>query len=227
MSLKGKIKKDIDAVFERDPAARNLVDVLCCYPGLHAIWLHRIAHFLWGKGLKFFARLLSHLARIFTGIEIHPGAEIGAGTFIDHGSGVVIGETAEVGRDVLIYQGVVLGGTSKEKGERHPQVEDRVELGAGAILLGPIEVGEGARIGAGSVVTRSVPAGATAVGVPAQTSSEREEREEGGFSLDHADIPDPLSSSFRFILRRQLELEKQLNQLKRRQEKMSKGNGGN
>ncbi|MFO7899513.1 MAG: serine O-acetyltransferase, partial [Planctomycetota bacterium] len=152
-----RLREDIRTAFERDPAARSVPEVLLCYPGLHAIWLHRVSHWLWGRRLKLLARALSTLARALTGVDIHPAARIGRRFFIDHGAGVVIGETAQVGDDVLVYQGVVLGGTSMEKTKRHPTVGDRVVIGAGAILLGPIRVGDDARVGAGSVVIRSVP----------------------------------------------------------------------
>jgi serine O-acetyltransferase len=160
------IGEDIKTVFAKDPAAKTVWEVVTCYPGLHAIWLHRISHFFWMHKLFFTARLTSHIARFLTGVEIHPGANIGRRLFIDHGMGVVIGETAEVGDDVLMYMGTVLGGTSLEKRKRHPTIEDNVVIGSGAIVLGPVTVGKGAKIGAGSVVVRSVPAGATVVGVP-------------------------------------------------------------
>jgi serine O-acetyltransferase len=183
------IREDIKAVFEKDPAARSTMEVLCCYPGLHAVWAHRIAHFLWECHFFFPARLMSHISRALTGIEIHPGAKLGKRVFIDHGSGVVIGETAEVGDDVLIYMGVVLGGTALHKTKRHPTVENNVVLGSGAILLGPITVGKGAKVGAGSVVIRSVPPGATAVGVPAKIA---EPTSSSGGKLDHNELPDPV-----------------------------------
>lgn len=165
------IGEDVRTVFAKDPAARSLPEVLVCYPGLHALWLHRLAHALWRHGFRFAARFLSHLNRFLTHIEIHPGARIGRRVFIDHGSGVVIGETAEIGNDVVMYQGVVLGGTSLEKRKRHPTIGDGAIIGAGAIALGDITIGEYARIGAGSVVTRSVPRGTTVAGVPAKAVS--------------------------------------------------------
>ena len=155
-------------MFERDPAARSTLEVLTCYAGLHAIWFHRVANALWEGGHPLLARLLSHLSRFLTGIEIHPAAEIGRRFFIDHGQGVVIGETAEVGDDVTMFHGCTLGGTSQKREKRHPTLADGVTLGAHATLLGPITVGEGASVGAGAVVLDSVPAGATAVGVPAR-----------------------------------------------------------
>lgn len=166
VGLLATFREDITTVFVKDPAARSLLEVLTCYPGLHAIWMHRLAHALWVRGKKFLARLLSHLNRWMTGIEIHPGAHIGRRFFIDHGMGVVIGETAEIGDDVLMYKGVVLGGVSLEKIKRHPTIGHGVVLGTNAIVLGPIEVGGGAKIGSGSVVVKPVPPHATVVGVP-------------------------------------------------------------
>lgn len=183
------IREDIRTVFEKDPAARSTLEVICCYPGLHAIWIHRISHSLWGRHFYFLARLLSHISRMLTGIEIHPGAKLGRRVFIDHGSGVVIGETAEVGDDVLIYMGVVLGGTALEKVKRHPTIENDVVIGSGASVLGPITVGRGAKIGAGSVVIRPVPAGATVVGVPARIAETHPSVSAG--QLDHDKLPDP------------------------------------
>ncbi len=162
------IRRQIRAALENDPAARSELEVFLCYPGVHAVLMHRLAHSLWTGGWKLPARFLSHLTRFITGIEIHPGATLGEGVFIDHGSGVVIGETAEVGDDVVMYQGVVLGGTSMEPVKRHPTIGDHVTLGAGAILLGPIEVGDRAQVGAGSVVTESVPPGVRVAGIPAR-----------------------------------------------------------
>lgn len=160
------IREDIASVFHRDPAARSKWEVLLCYPGLHAIWLHRMAHWLWRRDARLLARMLSNLARWLTGIEIHPGAKLGRRFFIDHGMGVVIGETAEIGDDVTLYQGVTLGGTSWNKGKRHPTLEDGVVVGAGAKVLGPFTVGKGAKVGSNAVVTKAVPAGATVVGIP-------------------------------------------------------------
>lgn len=161
-----QIRNDINSVFERDPAARNWFEVLTTYPGLHALLFHRCNHWLWNKGLKWLARWMSTWSRWLTGIEIHPGAKIGQRFFIDHGMGVVIGETAEIGDDVTLYHGVTLGGTSWNKGKRHPTLEDGVIVGAGAKILGPFVVGKGAKIGSNAVVTKTVPAGATVVGIP-------------------------------------------------------------
>ena len=161
-----RLREDIQSVFHRDPAARNAFEVLTCYPGMHAIWLHRLGNALWKRDFKWLARLVSNFGRWLTGIEIHPGATIGRRFFIDHGMGIVIGETAEIGDDVTLYQGVTLGGTSWNKGKRHPTLENGVVVGAGAKVLGPFTVGAGAKIGSNAVVTKAVPAGATAVGIP-------------------------------------------------------------
>lgn len=206
-----RIKEDIRVVFERDPAARNVFEVITSYPGLHAIWFHRIAHFFWKKGAKTLARIISHINRFLTGIEIHPGAEIGRRFFIDHGMGVVIGETAEIGDDVLMYQGVVLGGTSLKKEKRHPTIGNNVVIGAGAILLGPIKVGDGAKIGAGSVVIKDIPEGTTAVGVPARVVEKREKK----IDLDHDKLPDPILKVLQLILDQQEELEKRIKELEK------------
>ncbi|KZZ60981.1 serine acetyltransferase, partial [Oleiphilus sp. HI0122] len=160
------VREDIKSVFSRDPAARNTFEVLTNYPGLHALWMHRLAHGLWSRGFKWLGRFVSSVSRWFTGIEIHPGATIGRRFFIDHGMGVVIGETAVIGDDVTLYQGVTLGGTSWNKGKRHPTLSDGVVVGAGAKVLGPFEVGVNAKIGSNAVVTKEVPAGATVVGIP-------------------------------------------------------------
>jgi serine O-acetyltransferase len=161
-----RLREDIRCVFERDPAARNAFEVLTAYPGVHALLFHRASHALWGWGLKWPARMFSNVGRLLTGIEIHPGAQIGPRFFIDHGMGVVIGETAEIGADCTLYHGVTLGGTTWEKGKRHPTLEDNVVIGAGAKVLGPIRIGAGARIGSNAVVLKDVPAGATVVGIP-------------------------------------------------------------
>jgi serine O-acetyltransferase len=202
------IKEDISTVFEKDPAARSTLEVICCYPGLHAVWVHRVSHFLWNNHFYFLARLLSHMSRALTGIEIHPGAKLGKRVFIDHGSGVVIGETAEVGDDVLIYMGVVLGGTALERVKRHPTIENDVVIGSGAIVLGPITIGRGAKIGAGSVVIRPVPPGATAVGVPARIAEPQPSVPEG--QMDHNKLPDPMLRVVSQILDRLSRLEEKV-----------------
>jgi serine O-acetyltransferase len=204
-----RIREDIKVVFERDPAARNVFEVITSYPGLHAIWLHRIAHFFWDKGAKTLARIISHINRFLTGIEIHPGAKIGRRFFIDHGMGVVIGETAEIGDDVLMYQGVVLGGTSLKKEKRHPTIGNNVVIGAGAILLGPIKVGDGAKIGAGSVVIKDVPEGTTVVGVPARVVEKREKK----IDLDHDKLPDPILKVLHLIIEEIEEIKKRIEEI--------------
>ncbi|MDD2756741.1 MAG: serine O-acetyltransferase, partial [Methanothrix sp.] len=207
------IREDIRTVFAKDPAAKSTLEVITCYPGLHAIWMHRISHFLWTHKLFFLARFSSHIGRFLTGVEIHPGAKIGKRFFIDHGMGVVIGETAEVGDDVLMYMGTVLGGTSLDKVKRHPTVEDRVVIGAGSIILGPITIGSGAKIGAGSVVVRSVPAGATVVGVPGRIAEP--ECPATGTDLNYANLPDPMLRVVSRLLDRQNRLEERLRSLQK------------
>ncbi len=207
-----RIREDIQTVFAEDPAARTVWEVLTCYPGLHAIWLHRAAHFLWQHKLLFLGRLLSHFSRWLTGIEIHPGATIGRRFFVDHGMGVVIGETAEVGDDVLMYQGIVLGGTSLEKTKRHPTIGTGVVIGTGATILGPITVGDGAKIGAGSVVIKPVPLGATIVGVPGRVAGAGREKKSGA-DLEHGKLPDPVLRTFSETLGRQSLLEERVHEL--------------
>jgi len=177
MSIWQLMKEDVSCIFERDPAARNRIEVLTCYSGVHAILLHRVNHWLWKKGLRWLARFLGNFARWFTGIEIHPAAVIGRRFFVDHGTGVVIGETTEVGDDVTLYQGVTLGGRSEEPGKRHPTVGDNVVIGAGAKILGPFTVGASARIGSNAVVLEAVPDGATVVGIPGRVVRCRDENQ--------------------------------------------------
>lgn len=184
------VREDVATVFEADPAARSYLEVLVCYPGLHAVWAHRLSHWLWRHGMRFLARLNSQFARLFTGIEIHPGAELGQRLFIDHGIGTVIGETAIVGNDVTLYQGVTLGGTGKEKGKRHPTLGNNISIGSGAKLLGNITIGDNCRVGAGSVVLRNVPANSTIVGVPGHIVLRDGKRV---VITDPKDIRDPLS----------------------------------
>src|SRR5262245_36964173 len=203
------LSEDVAAVLARDPAARGPTEVVLCYPGLHAIWLHRLAHPLYRRGRFLPARLLSRLGRALTGVEIHPGARIGRRVVIDHGMGVVIGETAEVGDDVLLYQGVTLGGTSLERTKRHPTVGKRVVIGAGARVLGPILIGDDARVGAGSVVTRPVAPGSTVVGVPAHPAHERRPTRPMP-NLEHADLPDPMVETVRALVERVSRLETEL-----------------
>jgi serine O-acetyltransferase len=201
------LREDIQTVFAKDPAARSTLEVIFCYPGLHALWFHRFTHFLWQHKLRFLARLLSHINRFLTGIEIHPGARIGRRFFIDHGAGVVIGETAEIGDDVLLYQGVALGGTTLKKGKRHPSIGNNVVMGTGAVALGAITIGDGAKVGAGSVVVKSVPPGATVVGIPGRITGDHRKPL---MDLEHGDLPDPVAEAIRFVLSEQDKLEERL-----------------
>jgi serine O-acetyltransferase len=214
-----RIREDIGAIYAKDPAARSTLEILFCYPGLHALWFHRRAHWLRVHNLTFFARFVSHVSRFLTGIEIHPGAQIGQRVVIDHGMGVVIGETAEVGNDVLIYMGVVLGGTALENVKRHPTIEDSVILGSGAIVLGPIVIGKGAKVGAGSVVVRSVPPGATVVGVPGRIAGP----EHGTTRADPTEevMPDPMLRVISRLLDRQNQLEERLRTIEQARPEMS------
>lgn len=200
-----KLNEDITAVMERDPAVKSKAEVLLCYPGLHAIILYRISHFFYSKRAFLIARLISQAGRFFTGIEIHPGAVIGRRFFIDHGMGIVIGETAEIGDDVTLYQGVTLGGTGKDKGKRHPTIHNNVTIGSGAKILGPITVGKNAKIGAGAVVVRCVPSNTTAVGVPAHTSIKTNEMIR--VDLNHTDLPDPVELKIKDLEERIKNLE--------------------
>lgn len=193
-------RRDVEAVLEHDPAARTRLEVVLTYPGLHALWMHRSAHDLWTRERKLAARLLSHANRFVTGVEIHPGAEIGQGVFIDHGMGVVIGETARVGDGCILYKGVVLGGTQTDRVQRHPQLGERVVVGSNACILGNITVGDGARIGSGSVVIRPVPENATVVGVPGRVVAQSgDRRARFDANLDHASLPDPVSEMLRSL----------------------------
>jgi len=205
----GRLKEDIRTIFERDPAAKSYLEVILCYPGLHAVICHRIAHGLYRRRWYVAARLISQISRFFTGIEIHPGAAIGRRFFIDHGSGIVIGETTEIGDDVTLYQGVTLGGTGKDKGKRHPTIGNNVTIGSGAKILGPISIGHNAKIGAGAVVVRCIPPNSTAVGVPAHVVG-REGIDETYVDLNHTDIPDPLEDEIRELEKRIRELERKL-----------------
>ncbi len=202
-----RFNEDIKMVFRKDPAAKGVVEIVLCYSGLQAIWVHRISNWIWKKGFKTFARFLSQIGRFFTGVEIHPAAKIGRGFFIDHGMGVVIGETAEIGNDVLIYQGVVLGGVSQEKIKRHPTIGNNVVIGAGATLLGPIKVGKGVRVGAGSVVIKNVPDNATVVGVPGRIIMPAATKRISGVDLDHNNLPDPIIEVLHRLEQRIKELE--------------------
>ncbi|GJQ55334.1 MAG: serine O-acetyltransferase [Rhodocyclaceae bacterium] len=216
-----RLREDIACVFDRDPAARNTWEVLTCYPGLHALIFHRVSHWLWGHGLKWLARLNSHFARWITGIEIHPGATIGRRFFIDHGMGVVIGETALIHDDCTLYHGVTLGGTSWNKGKRHPTLERGVVIGAGAKVLGPITLGEESKVGSNAVVVRDVPARSTAVGIPARIVEDRSEiaREikagQMGFSAYAVtrNEDDPLSQAIHGLLDHAVETDRRLDML--------------
>jgi len=207
--LMTQVREDVRCVFERDPAARSRIEVLTTYPGVHAIVWHRVAHRLWQRGWRYSARLTSFLARTWTNVDIHPGATIGRRFFIDHGAGVVIGETAEIGDDVTLYHGVTLGGTSWNRGKRHPTLGDGAMVGAGAKILGPITVGAGARVGANSVVINDVPAGRTVVGIPGKIVHVREAGRINpyGIDLDHHLIPDPVGKAISCLAERIAVLE--------------------
>lgn len=203
-----KLNEEINAVLERDPAVKSKLEAILCYPGLHAIIFYRISHFFYRKRAFLIARLISQVARFFTGIEIHPGAVIGKRLFIDHGMGIVIGETTEIGDDVTLYQGVTLGGTGKDKGKRHPTIHNNVTIGSGAKILGPITIGKNAKIGAGAVVVRCVPPNTTAVGVPAHTTIKANEIPR--IDLNHTDLPDPVEAKFKELEERIKSLEEAL-----------------
>jgi serine O-acetyltransferase len=211
------LREDIQTIYSRDPAARTMVEVFTTYPGLHATWLHRVAHDLWKRNHPTLARFLSHINRFLTGVEIHPGARIGRRFFIDHGAGIVIGETTEIGDDVLMYTGAILGGTSSERTKRHPTIGNGVVIGSHAVVLGNITVGEEAKVGSGSVVTESVPAGATVIGVPGRIvrmNGHRLEQRPRDL-LDHARLPDPVVETLKCLVDRVELLEKQVRDLTR------------
>ncbi|MEH7460667.1 serine O-acetyltransferase [Bacillus thuringiensis] len=203
-----RLREDIEVVFEQDPAARSYIEVILTYSGLHAIWAHRIAHAFYKRKFFFFARAISQMSRFFTGIEIHPGATIGRKFFIDHGMGVVIGETCEIGDNVTIYQGVTLGGTGKEKGKRHPTIKDNVLIATGAKVLGSITVGENSKVGAGSVVLKEVPAHSTVVGIPGRVVIQNGVKV--GQELNHCDLPDPIFDKLKAMEEELEQLKKQL-----------------
>ena len=238
MKFISRLKKDIRVVFERDPAARSVWEVILCYQGLHAIWMHRISHALYKRGWILVPRVISNICRFLTGIEIHPGATIGEGLFIDHGTGIVIGETAEVGKNVTLYQGVTLGGTGKEKGKRHPTIGNNVVVASGAKVLGSFTVGDHAKIGAGSVVLKEVPAYATVVGIPGKVVLMRGEKvkqaegflrkrpiefdaelkeleEEKDVDLAHDNLPDPDSEMIMCLLKNMQRLEEKIDKLEK------------
>jgi len=210
MGILARLKEDVQTVFEKDPAARSWLEVVSAYPGLHAIWMHRLAHWLWRRGIRLPARWISHINRFLTGIEIHPGATIGRRFFIDHGMGVVIGETTQVGDDVLLYKGVVLGGTSLSREKRHPTIGNGVVIGSNAVILGPITIGDRSRIGSGAVVIKPVPEDSTAVGVPAKVVRGPHVEPATPSVLDHAQLPDPLTEAYGQLAARVDELERQL-----------------
>jgi serine O-acetyltransferase len=210
MSVFNSIRDDIRSIRQRDPAARSTLEIILCYPGLQATWMHRIAHFLWQHKLRFLARLLSTFNRFLTNIEIHPGAVIGKRFFIDHGAGIVIGETAEIGDDVLLYAGVILGGTSLEKKKRHPTLRNRVVVGSSAVILGAITIENDVKIGSGSVVVKSVPAGKTVVGIPGRVV---DNSQHSAFDLDHGKLPDPVAQAIRLIMTEQSNVEERLKRL--------------
>ena len=234
-----RIKKDIRVIFERDPAARSVIEVVCCYSGLHAIWLHRIAHKLYLKGWVLLPRMISNFGRFVTGIEIHPGATIGEGLFIDHGTGIVIGETAELGKNVTLYQGVTLGGTGKESGKRHPTIGNNVVVASGAKVLGSFTVGDHAKIGAGSVVLKAVPAYATVVGIPGRVVvmkgkrvgepvyteemnklldvdlESQELQDEQDVDLEHGELPDPVSDLLNQLTQQVAQMEAKIQKLEK------------
>ncbi len=217
MGFLRRIKRDIQVIFERDPAAKSVWEVVLCYPGFHALLLHRIAHWLYRKNLVLLPRLISQFNRFLTGIEIHPGAKIGEGLFIDHGMGVVIGETAEIGDNVTIYQGVTLGGTGKEKGKRHPTIGNNVVISAGAKVLGSLTVGDNVKIGAGSVVLRNVPPNCTVVGVPGKVvvrdGRKVADAQPDAIDLQHHLLPDPVGEMILCLQRKIARLENRIEEL--------------
>lgn len=216
------LKEDIDVIFEQDPAARSYFEVVLTYAGLHAIWAHRLAHFFFKKKLFFLARAISQISRFFTGIEIHPGAVIGRRLFIDHGMGVVVGETCEIGNDVTLYQGVTLGGTGKERGKRHPTLADNVLVATGAKVLGSITVGENSKVGAGSVVLKDVPPNSTVVGIPGkvviQDGVKIKKRD-----LNHQNMPDPVMDKCDGMEMKIAALQREVEQLKRENKQQEEG----
>jgi serine O-acetyltransferase len=211
-------RADVRVVLERDPAARSVVEVVLCYPGVHALAMHRVGHRLWQAGWLTLARFVSHLSRFLTGIEIHPAARLGRGLFIDHGMGVVIGETAEVGENVTLLQGVTLGGTSLKREKRHPTLGNNVVVGTGAAVIGAITIGDGTRIGAGSVVVRDVPPNSVVVGVPGRVTYRDGQRVTGGIDLDQTDLPDPVAKAIEHLIERIRILETDVEALRKASE---------
>ena len=209
------LRRDIQAAWDRDPAVRSTLEIILCYPGLHAVWLHRGAHWFWNRGLLLIGRFISHLNRFLTGIEIHPAARLGPGLFIDHGMGVVIGETSEVGENVTIYQGVTLGGTSLERKKRHPTIGNNVIIGGGAKILGPFMVGDNSKIGSGSVVVKEIPPNSVVVGVPGRVIY-RDGKKVTDMDFDWTNLPDPVAQALQCLVDRVHDLEKELEELKGR-----------
>jgi len=215
-----RIKEDVQVVFDRDPAARSTLEIVLTYPGVHALFFYRVAHWLWTRDLKLIARLVANIGRFLTGVDIHPGANIGRRLFIDHGMGVVIGETTDIADDVTLYQGVTLGGTSLNKGKRHPTIEDHVIITTGATVLGPVTIGARSRIGAGSVVIHPVPPDATVVGIPGRVVRRDGVQHAPGLELvdlDHGDLPDPVARAISILLDHVEKLEHKLEDLAARQ----------
>lgn len=217
-----QIRDDIASVYDRDPAARSALEIIFCYPGLHAVWLHRIAHWFWRREWFFLGRFISQSSRFLTGIEIHPGAKIGKHFFIDHGMGVVIGETAEIGDDVTIYHGVTLGGVTWDKVKRHPTLEDKVVIGSGAKILGPFTVGRGARVGSNSVVVKEVPPNATVVGIPGKVVMTADSAKEGRPDLEHGKLPDPSATAIACLFDQLKGLENKYDALQKEHEALKK-----
>jgi len=217
MGAVSRMREDIRVVFERDPAARTTLEVVLAYPGLHAIWMHHLAHWLWEHRLKLLARIVSEFSRLMTGIEIHPGAKVGRRLFIDHGMGVVVGETAEIGEDVLIYQGVTLGGTSLKKEKRHPTIEDHVMISAGASVIGPVRIGHGSRIGAGAVVVSSAPPYSTIVGIPGKVIEGESARHDVA-ELEHGKLPDPVARAINGLLEKLNQIGVRIEEVEERQD---------
>ncbi len=215
MGFLKQIKEEIDTIFERDPAARSIVEVIFCYPGFHAILIYRLANWFWRKKFYFIGRLLSHIGRFLTGIEIHPGATIGKKFFIDHGMGVVIGETAEIGDDVTLYHGVTLGGVSLNKGKRHPTLGNNVIVGSGAKILGPFKVGDNSKIGSNSVVVKEVPENSTVVGIPGRIVTDAKRKND----FQHNKLPDPVLNAVNCLVDRVVGMEKEIQELQKRLEK--------
>ncbi|HKD68070.1 MAG TPA: serine O-acetyltransferase EpsC [Candidatus Binataceae bacterium] len=216
MAWFARLREDIQTAIDCDPAARSALEVVLAYPGLHAIWIYRAAHWMWNHRLQLPARLLSEFGRWITGVEIHPGATIGRRLFIDHGMGVVVGETCEIGEDVLIYQGVTLGGTSLKKEKRHPTIQDHVMISAGASVIGPVTIGHGSRIGAGAVVVSSAPPYSTIVGIPGKVVER--DRARDVMDLDHARLPDPVARAINSLTEQINRMSVRINEMEERQD---------